>query len=289
MVTVQEKRRAFRDMLRGSVCEMAPSAYDGLSAMLIQRAGFKAAHMTGNAVHRSYGFPDAGVLTLTEQVARATVLADVVDIPIIGDAETGHGGVVNVVRAVREFERSGVAAIHIEDQVTPKRTGEGLQAQFIPLDEFVGKIKAAVDARTDQSFGIIARSDSRPTTSFEAVVERAVACAEAGADAIWLSLRDAEERRKVTRLVPKPMVGIFPRPLAEATEMGFKISMVAGVLAMAASWAMSSTLAALKEKGAEDDFFASLPGFDEVRTWYNRIGFDMMQELDKRYGTPVTA
>src|SRR5438309_10776905 len=126
MTTVAEKRRAFHELLQAPGLTIAPSAFDALSAMLIERAGFNAIHISGSAVHRSFGYPDVGLLTMHDQLARATQIADAVNIPVIGDGETGFGNVVNLVRSVREFERTGVAAIHIEDQETPKRpTHEG--------------------------------------------------------------------------------------------------------------------------------------------------------------------
>jgi 2-methylisocitrate lyase-like PEP mutase family enzyme len=286
MATVQEKRKAFRDILTSSGGETAPSAYDAMSAMLIERAGFKAVHISGSGVHRSSAMGDVGLLSLTEQVARATIIADAVNVPVIGDAETGHGNVVNLVRAVREFERSGVAAIHIEDQETPKRpTYEGLEGGFISTAEFVGKIKAAVDTRTDPNFVIIARMDARPQT-YEQAIERAVKAAEAGADALWVGVSGDDELRQVVKDVPKPMVGIPRRPRVTSyqyIEMGYKVAIVPSTLAQAACWAMSGVLQELKEKGQEADYFASLKGADEMRAWFNAIGVESTKELEGKY------
>ncbi|HZT08032.1 MAG TPA: isocitrate lyase/PEP mutase family protein, partial [Chloroflexota bacterium] len=159
MTTAKEKRQALRRMLNEPGGHVAPGTHDVISALLVERFGFDLVHISGAGSHRAAGFPDMGLLTLTEQVARATLIADAVTLPVIADCETGHGNVVNTVRAVREFERSGVSGIHIEDQMTPKDPGEG--AAFISAQEFAGKIKAAVDTRVDPDFVIIARMDAR--------------------------------------------------------------------------------------------------------------------------------
>lgn len=285
MESPQQKREALAKILKGGGCETAPSAYDALSAKLIARAGFSVLHISGSGVHRSYGFGDVGLLSLTEQVARATVIADAVGIPVIADAETGHGNAVNVVRTVREFERAGVAAIHLEDQQTPKRpTHEGAEAGFISTAEFVGKIKAAVDTRIDPRFGVIARMDARGEP-YERMLERGLAAAEAGADALWIGVAQ-EDLGRIAGDVPKPMVGIPRRPqvtFAMYGEMGFKVAIVPGALAQAASWAMNATLQALREHGGEAEFFASLPGMDDIRSWFAGIGADSVKEIEGKY------
>jgi 2-methylisocitrate lyase-like PEP mutase family enzyme len=287
MATVREKRKAFREMLRGTGCQVAPSAYDALGAKLVERAGFRVVHMTGSGIHKSFGFTDAGLLTLTEQTARATMLADAVNVPVVGDCETGFGNVVNLVRAVRELERSGVAAIHIEDQVTPKRPmQEGAAAEFVSKAEYVGKIKAAVDTRADPLFSIIARIDSRASDSYESVVERGLAACEAGADAIWIGLSDEDEMRRVTKAIPRPMMGVPRRPKITPQiyeEMGYKVAIIPGMLAQAASWGMSAVLKALMEKGSEAELVASLDGYDDIRRWFNSVGASEVQEIESRY------
>src|SRR5262245_7781541 len=140
------------------------------------------------------GFADAGLLTLTEMIERARLIVGATDLPVVSDAETGYGNVVNVVRAVREFEGAGVAGIHIEDQMTPKRAGhEGFEVGLISREEMVAKISAAVDARRDQSMVIIARSEARD--SLQERLARMQACCEAGADAVWVSARSVDRSR----------------------------------------------------------------------------------------------
>src|SRR4030095_8735289 len=136
--TAAEKRQALRKMLGEPTCHIAPSCNDGIQARLVEWLGFPLVHISGSGQHRSLGFADAGLLTLTEMINRAREIADAVDIPIVSDAETGYGNAVNVARAMREFERAGVAAIHIEDQMTPKRAGhEGFDVGLISKAEFV--------------------------------------------------------------------------------------------------------------------------------------------------------
>ncbi len=157
-----EKRKALRAMMQESVCHLAPSCNDGIQARLVEWLGFPLVHISGSGQHRALGFADAGLLTLTEMVNRAREISDAVNIPIVSDAETGYGNAVNVARAVREFENTGVAALHIEDQMTPKRAGhEGFDVGLVSKAEFVNKIKAAVDTRRDENLVIIARSEAK--------------------------------------------------------------------------------------------------------------------------------
>ena len=190
--TTTEKRKALRKMMQGPGCHIAPSCNDGIQARLVEWLGFPLVHISGSGQHRSLGFADAGLLTLTEMINRAREIVEAVQLPIVSDAETGYGNVVNVVRAVREFERAGVAAIHIEDQMTPKRAGhEGFDVGVVSKEEFVAKIKAAVDTRRDENMVIIARSEVKD--SLQQRLDRLQACAEAGADAVWVSARSEED------------------------------------------------------------------------------------------------
>ncbi len=178
-LTAGDKRKSLRAMLNEPVCHIAPSCNDGIQVRLVEWLGFPLVHISGSGQHRALGFADAGLLTLTEMINRAREIADAVNIPIVSDAETGYGNAVNVVRAVREFERAGVAAIHIEDQMTPKRAGhEGFDVGLVSKAEFVAKIKAAVDTRRDENLIIIARSEAKD--SLQERLDRTQACIEAG-------------------------------------------------------------------------------------------------------------
>src|ERR1700756_2357026 len=179
--TIAERRKSLRAMLKGPGCHIAPSCNDGIQARLVEWLGFPLVHISGSGQHRALGFADAGLLTLTEMIEKARQIVEAVQLPVVSDAETGYGNAVNVVRTVREFERAGVAAIHIEDQMTPKRAGhEGFDVGLISREEMVTKIKAAVDTRRDENMVIIARSEVKD--SLQQRLERVQACCEEGAD-----------------------------------------------------------------------------------------------------------
>src|SRR5438128_6803045 len=176
-----------RELLAGPGLIVAPGAYDALSARLIAQAGFSVVYMTGFGTAASVlGQPDVGLLTMSEMVRRAAALAAVVgNLPLIADADTGYGNPINVRRTIREYERAGVAAVHIEDQVWPKKCGHMEGKQVIPQAELVQKIHAAVDARQDSDFVIIARTDANAVYGLEDAIQRGRAYREAGADDIF--------------------------------------------------------------------------------------------------------
>jgi 2,3-dimethylmalate lyase len=186
-----------RALLAGPDVLVAPGAYDALSARLIAQAGFQAVYMTGFGTAASVlGQPDVGLLTMSEMVSRASALAAVTgDLPLIADADTGYGNPVNVRRTIREYERAGVAGLHIEDQVWPKKCGHMEGKQVIPMEEMVQKVRAAVDARQDPDFVIIARTDANAVNGLEDALERGRAYREAGADVIFI-----EAPRSITEL-----------------------------------------------------------------------------------------
>ena len=184
---------------------VAPGAYDCITAKAVERAGFQAIYMTGMGTSVSrLGLPDYGLATMSEMVANASAMAASVAIPIIADADTGYGNELNMVRTVREYERHGVAGIHIEDQVFPKKCGHLEKKQVISQEAFVSKLRAAVDARKNQDFVIIARTDSNGVLGFEAAIDRANASLEAGAD---LALVEAPVSMEQLRSVPQRVDG----------------------------------------------------------------------------------
>src|SRR5256885_13763998 len=163
----------FRELMRRDGMVVAPGAYDCITARLIERAGFEAVYMTGAGTAATLGYPDFGLVTMSEMVANAGRIAAAVELPVIADADTGYGNELNVFRTVREFERSGVAGIHIEDQEFPKKCGHLEGKQVIPREDYIAKIRAAAAARRDQDFMIIARTDSRAVAGFDEAVVRA--------------------------------------------------------------------------------------------------------------------
>src|SRR6266852_3658860 len=191
-----------RELLAGPDLIVAPGAYDALSARLIAQTGFPAVYMTGFGTAASVlGQPDVGLLTMSEMVSRAAALAAVVgDLPLIADADTGYGNPINVRRTIREYERAGVAGLHIEDQVWPKKCGHMEGKQVIPMDEMVQKIRAAIDARQDPDFVIIARTDANAVHGLEDAIQRGQAYREAGADVIFIEApRSIEELRTIAQ------------------------------------------------------------------------------------------
>src|SRR5215469_18382941 len=212
-----------RQMLNGPGIIVAPGAYDGFSARLIEAAGFKAVYMTGAGTAASH-------LGQTEMANHAGHLASCVSLPVIADADTGYGNVLNVVRTVREYERAGVAGLHIEDQVAPKKCGHIAGKQVIPTQEFCDKIRAASEYRTDPDLVIIARTDARAVTGLDDAIERGNRYAEAGADVIFFEAPQTEDEiRRVAREVKAPLLanmvigGKTPAiKVAELERLGFK-------------------------------------------------------------------
>jgi 2-methylisocitrate lyase-like PEP mutase family enzyme len=284
-LTATEKRQALRRMLEEPICHIAPSCNDGIQARLVAWLGFPLVHISGSGQHRALGFADAGLLTLTEMIERAREIANAVNIPIVSDAETGYGNAVNVVRAVREFEKTGVAAIHIEDQMTPKRAGhEGFDVGLVSTAEFVNKIKAAVDTRRDENLVIIARSEAKD--SLQERLDRTQACIEAGADAAWVSARSEDDIRAYAKL-GKPLVGVPPRqvmPLKRWGELGGRVGCIPTVLQVAALHGMRQCLEELRDSGTEAAYFKNTPGIESTRKWYTGLGNEDLKALEKKYG-----
>ena len=175
-----------RKLLDGDDVQIAPGAFDGISARLIEQAGFNIVYASGGAISRSMGYPDMGLLSMSEVVARLAPILNSVAIPVIADADTGYGNALNTQRAVREFERLGIAGLHLEDQVFPKRCGHYDDKSVIPLAEMAQKIRAARDAAADPDLVIIARTDAIAVEGFESAIERAEVYAEAGADVLFV-------------------------------------------------------------------------------------------------------
>jgi len=280
-----EKRQSLKKMLDEPQCHIAPSCNDGIQARLVEWLGFPLVHISGSGQHRALGFADAGLLTLTEMVSKAREIVDAVNIPIVSDCETGYGNAVNVTRAVREFEKAGVAALHIEDQMTPKRAGhEGFDVGLVSREEFVNKVKAALDTRRDQNLVIIARSEAKD--SLQERIDRVSACCETGADAVWLSARTEDEIKAFAK-IGKPMVGVPPRqimPLSRWGELGGRVGCIPTVLQVAALHGMRQCLEELRKSGTEAAYFKQTAGIEDTRKWYANLGNAELKELEKKYG-----
>ena len=269
-----------------------PGAYDGLSARLIAQAGFPAMYMTGFGTSASVlGQPDVGLLTMSEMVSRAAALAAVVgDLPLIADADTGYGNPINVRRTIREYERAGVAGLHIEDQVWPKKCGHMEGKQVIPMEEMAQKVRAAVDARTDPDFVIIARTDANAVHGLEDALRRGHAYREAGADVIFIEApRSHEELAAIVQAFPGvPQVfnwaesGKTPLlSLEEIGALGFKLVIFPVSLLFAATHAMLQLLEVLKRGETPSGFGEQMVTFSQFTS---SIGLPEIQALERRYG-----
>jgi 2-methylisocitrate lyase-like PEP mutase family enzyme len=230
--------RALRDLLARGGQVVAPGAYDGFTARLVEQAGFPAIHMTGGGVSYSLGYPDYGLTTMTEMVDAAGRMSRAVDVPIIADADTGYGNELNMFRAVGEFESRGVAAIHVEDQEFPKRCGHVAGKTVVALDEYLPKIRAAAAARRNPDFMIIARTDAIAVHGFDEAIVRANAALAAGADMAFVEApRSMQEVAAVPRRVNGPcLINIAyggqtpPLDMRETERLGYRIAIVPGVL-----------------------------------------------------------
>jgi 2,3-dimethylmalate lyase len=251
---MNETTARLRQLLNGPEMLVAPFVYDGLQARIAERTGFQAVYMTGFGTAAGRGFPDLGLLTMTEMVQNVHAIANAVKVPVICDADTGYGNPVNVWRTVREYEAAGAAALHIEDQTWPKRCGFLAGKQVIPLDQMVPKVRAACDARRDPNFVIIARTDALAVNGWDDVIKRAHAYREAGADLLFVDgIRTVEDiKRYASALGDLPLLyngGLLP--VKELATYGFKLTIHTGTL-MAAFVHFRGAMRQLKETGSLD-------------------------------------
>ena len=281
-------RPTLRELIARRAYTIAPGAYDTLTARLVEQAGFEAVYLTGGGYSRANGYPDLGLLTLSENVRFIALTVEAVGIPVIADADTGYGNAINVLRTVREYEKTGVAAFHIEDQVSPKKCGHYEGKEVISLGEMVGKIHAAVDTRRDQDLVIIARSDARAVEGLQASIDRVNAYLEAGADVGFVEApQNIEELRTVARQVKAPsLVNVFEggkTPMVRARElevMGFCLGIYPSQTHRAAIRAAQKVLAALKEDGDTSRIEGDLATFQERE---DAVGTSRWRALEEKY------
>lgn len=279
-----------RQQLAAPGMVIAPGAYDGIGARLIEQAGFSAVYMTGAGTSAARGYPDFGLITMGEMVDNAAVMARAIGVPLIADADTGYGNELNVTRTVREFEARGVAAIHIEDQVAPKRCGHLDGKEVVSREEFVSKIRAAVQARRTPEFVLIARTDARAMLGFEEALWRANAALEVGADMAFVeATQSLEEMAAVPRRVNGPcLLNVVPGgrtpniDLREAEAMGYKLAILPGLMLKAAIEAGDAALAELKATHLPPAVTAS------VAQTFRRFGADEWDALRTRFNAGAT-
>ena len=270
-----KKTTQLRQLLAARELLVAPGAYDMLSAKIIEACGFGAVYMTGYGQSASVlGQPDVGLLTMSEMVRRAADMAEAVNVPILADGDTGYGNPLNVIRTVREYEKAGVCAIQLEDQVFPKKCGHMLGRKVVPAQEMVQKIKAACDTRRDEDFVIIARTDARTTQGLDAALERAALYKEAGADLLFVeSPESVEEMAAINKAFPEAFTlanmlegGRTPTPMptvAEMEAMGYNIAIYCTGPLYAAAKAVRGYMEALKKDGTTKNIWGDLLTFEE--------------------------
>lgn len=285
---------AFRALIATAMTErrplVLPGCYDALGARLIEQAGFDGVYMTGFGTTASLlGRPDVGLLGLSEMVDNARRITSAVDLPVLADADTGYGNQINVIRTVQEYERAGVAGIHIEDQVLPKKCGHMENKQVVPSDQMVAKIAAAVAARQNDDFVVIARTDARAPHGLDEAIDRAHRCHEAGADVLFVEALQGEEEIEI---VAEEFAGVPllfnwaeggktpPLDYARITELGFAIVIMPIGTLLAATRAMQHFLARLKADGTPADFVEELISFGGFT---DLIGLPEITTLEQRF------
>ena len=281
-------RQKLRELVNSRRYVIVPGAYDPLTARLVQLAGFDAVYLTGGGYSRANGLPDLGLFTMSENIEFISRAVEAVDIPVIADMDTGYGNALNVIRAMREFEKTGVAAFHLEDQVSPKKCGHYEGKLLVSKAEMVGKIKAAVDARRDPEMVIIARTDSRAVEGFEAAIDRMNAYLEAGADVGFVEApQTVEEMEKIPRSIAKPaLVNIFEGgktpalPAKQLEAMGYRIGIYPSQTHRAAIFAAREVLAVLKRDGDTAAIEHRLATFNDREQAVNTAHW---RELERKY------
>jgi 2,3-dimethylmalate lyase len=283
------RRQRLRALVTGRQGLVVPGAYDAVSARLVEQAGFPAVYMTGFGVAAArLGLPDLGFAGLAEMVDQARNLVGTVSIPLIADADTGYGNALQVRRTVQQYELAGVAGLHLEDQVAPKRCGHLTGKQVVPVDEFAGRIRAAVEARSDPDLVIIARTDAIGVTGFEDAVARAEAATRAGADVLFVEAPTSEaEIEALPRRLDRPLLfnyapsGRSPLPpFARLRQLGYALVILPVDLLFAATRAMQRALAELRDEGVTPRDPERVVSF---REFCDLIGLPEQLALGERY------
>jgi 2,3-dimethylmalate lyase len=281
-----------RALLASGETIVAPGAFDPLAARLVEEAGFPAVYMTGFGTSAALlGRPDVGLLTMTEMAGNAWRIAGCVDIPVIADADTGYGNALNVIRTVGTYEAAGVAGIHIEDQVAPKKCGHMDGKLVIPAEEMAAKVRAAVEARSQPEFVIIARTDARAVEGLDRALARARMYRDAGADVLFIEalVSEAEVEQAAVAFPDVPLLFNWaeggrtpPVSLARLTELGYRIVIFPIGTLLAATAAMRAVLAEIARAGTPAAALAGLPSFAE---FVDFIGLPQVREAEQRYAT----
>ncbi|MBT2735605.1 oxaloacetate decarboxylase [Bacillus sp. ISL-7] len=289
------KTKEFQKLLHQPGSFILPGAYDAMSARLIEEIGFQAIYATGAGISNAQlGWADVGLTSLKEVVDIVARMTDVTTIPIVVDADTGFGNAINVIRTVREFERAGVAAIQMEDQVSPKKCGHFNGKDVISKEEMVGKIKAAVDTRRDENLAIIARTDALAVNGMEDALDRANAYAEAGADIIFVEAPTTMEQLKqitgslkgIPQVINLVEGGKTPLiSLKEAEGIGFKIMLCANTVFRSAIKGITESLRILKAEGSHENVHELICTWEERQSLFK---LNQIKEWENKYGENQT-
>lgn len=285
-----EINRKFRARVEARDAILMPGAANALAARVIEDLGFEAIYLSGAGLTNTFfGIPDLGFVGLAELAQHTAAIRDAVELPIVVDADTGFGNALNVRQTIRTLERAGASAVQLEDQVSPKRCGHFAGKDVVALGEMLGKIKAAVDARTDPDLLVVARTDARATLGFDAAADRACAFVEAGADVIFVEAPESiDEIRQIPQRVDAPHLinivvgGRTPTvDLVELKQMGFSLALYANAALQGAVYGMQTVLRQLKADGRLDES-APLASFSERQRLVQKPLFD---KLEKRYAS----
>ncbi|PKB82191.1 MAG: hypothetical protein BZY88_04835 [SAR202 cluster bacterium Io17-Chloro-G9] len=270
-----------RQLLNGGSMVVAPFILNALHAKIAESVGFQAVYMTGSGTAAERGFPDVGLLTMTEMVTNAKYVADAVEVPVVCDADTGYGNPLNVRRTVREYQAAGVAGIHIEDQLFPKKCGFFEGKQVIPQEEMVQKIRAALDARTDPDFVIIARCDAYAVTGWQDAVDRCSAYAQAGADMVFMdgikTVEDLKNYATDLASLPRLYNGDL-LPTQEVAGLGYKL-MICGSTIWLVYKQVRDAFQELKAEGRVDP-----QRYGTRMDVAGLLGLDEIYQLEQKYG-----
>lgn len=287
-----KKTTMLRELLEGEKSILIPGAYDALSAKIIDSLGFDAIYVTGFGIAATNGFPDVGLTTLTEVMESCRKIVDATSRPVIADMDTGYGGFVNLARTVKDAESIGVAAIQLEDQQFPKKCGSMKGKQVVPIEEMVNKIKLAIDTRKDKDFLILARTDAIDIEGIDRTIERGLAYAEAGADAIMtMGLHTLDQMKQFCEKIPKPTISINAETetwvrnnpiwtLEQLENVGYKWVLSPTASLYSAAMAIKTTMIELKEKHTTDHLLNNMMHFKELT---NLLGLSEVYEMEKEY------
>ena len=282
----QARSKRLRSLISSKTVQM-PGAFNALTARAIERAGFEAVYVSGAGLSNAvFGLPDVGLVSATEAVEHSRRIVNAVTLPVVVDADTGFGEAINTARTVAEREAAGVSAVHLEDQVLPKKCGHLDGKELIPAEAMAEKIRAACAARSDKDFMIIARTDARGVTSFEDAVDRARRYLDAGADGIFPeAMQSAEELAKFADKVKAPLLANMTEfgktpllTLSELSRMGYKMVIYPQTALRVAFKAVTEMLAELHRDGDQNGWLSRMQTRKEL---YELLDYDGLNAIDK--------